>query len=93
MYDQGQEFFPYVPPSEEELQKIAELEAEREAERAARGPDKFGIYRPSRPLSMAEVFDGRLRMYGLHEWDGWEFFGHTYEEAVNFGRFDPNSVA
>jgi hypothetical protein len=49
---------------------------------------KRGYYRPSRPLSMAEVFDGRLRIWGLHEWDGWQYFSNNYEDAIVMG-FDP----
>src|SRR5260370_10997163 len=49
---------------------------------------KHGTYKTSKPITMAELFDGRLGIYGIFEWDGWQFFGDTYEAAIEMG-FDP----
>jgi hypothetical protein len=53
---------------------------------------KFGTYTTSRPITMAELFDGRLGLYGVFEWDPWQFHcitdPVTYERAIKAG-FDP----
>ncbi len=47
-----------------------------------------GTYTTSKPITMAELFDGRLGLYGIFEWDAWHFFADTYEDAILAG-FNP----
>jgi hypothetical protein len=49
---------------------------------------EHGHYTTSKPLTMAQLFDGRLGLHGIFEWDDWRYFGDTYDEAIAAG-FDP----
>lgn len=51
---------------------------------------RHGRYTTSKPITMTELFDGRLGLYGIFEWDAWQFFADTYENAIPAG-FDPCS--
>lgn len=51
---------------------------------------RHGTYTTSKPITMAELFDGRLGLYGIFEWDAWHFFADTYEDAIPAG-FDPRN--
>jgi len=50
--------------------------------------EKSATYRTSRPITMAELFDGRLGLHGVFEWDGWQYWGSDIEDAIQMG-FDP----
>jgi hypothetical protein len=56
---------------------------------AIQEPKRRGYFRPSKSLTMVQVFDGRLRLYGIHEFDGWGCFADTLEAAIPAG-FDPS---